>query len=481
MNCDAEPRNRCPKLNPIKRDIERMTKETKLSRIHFETNRALDFLSRKELIAQTGHQVAEWPLVCLKELVDNGLDACEEADVAPAIQIRVDDRGLTVQDIGPGIPATVIDSVLDFNIRISSREAYVSPCRGAQGNALKTVVAMPFALCGAGSVTICSHGLRHEITVTADRVRQQPNVDRKTTPSEVTSGTLISVQWPDSASSIGANQIDRFLQNQPGVHDSACSILSRSKPRFLQIAEDYCWLNPHVSMRVDWENEHLEWQASQPAWRKWVPSNPTDPHWYGPDELERLIAANICHRDRPLREFVAEFRGLTGSVKQKRVLESAGLNRSMLSEMVAGGAIDKAKVTRLLAAMKSSTTPANPTALGTIGRDHLKKRCELAGGAPDSFNYKKVTGTDDGLPWIIETCFAYCPEEKSPRRIIPGVNWSPGIINPFRQLGKYGKSLDSILEQQRAGPDEPTVLVLHVTCPKVQYADRGKSSVIVEV
>ena len=44
-------------------------------------------------------------------------------------------------------PATVAD-ILDFSIRVSSREAYVAPTRGAQGNALKTILAMPFVLDG---------------------------------------------------------------------------------------------------------------------------------------------------------------------------------------------------------------------------------------------------------------------------------------------------------------------------------------------
>ena len=53
--------------------------------------------------------------------------------VAPEIAISVDDRGLTVQDNGPGIPPEVVAGILDFAVRVSSREAYVSPCRGAQG------------------------------------------------------------------------------------------------------------------------------------------------------------------------------------------------------------------------------------------------------------------------------------------------------------------------------------------------------------
>ena len=59
------------------------------------------------------------------------------------------------------------------------------------------------------------------------------------------------------------------------------------------------------------------------------------------------------------------------------------------------------------------------------------------------------------------------------------MNWSPGIVNPFRKLGKFGSSLDSILQKQRAGADEPVALVLHIACPRVEYTDRGKSAVVV--
>jgi hypothetical protein len=34
-------------------------------------------------------------------------------------------------------------------------------------------------------------------------------------------------------------------------------------------------------------------------------------------------------------------------------------------------------------------------------------------------------------------------------------NWSPGIINSFRELRRFGQSLDTILSQQRADRDEP--------------------------
>jgi DNA topoisomerase VI subunit B len=127
----------------------------RLERATFRTSRLLDFASVKELTAQTGHPPADWPLVVLKELVDNALDACEEAGIAPEVAVRVGAHGITVIDNGPGIPPAVIENILDFSVRVSSREAYISPCRGAQGNALKTIIAMPFALDGeAGQVEV---------------------------------------------------------------------------------------------------------------------------------------------------------------------------------------------------------------------------------------------------------------------------------------------------------------------------------------
>jgi DNA topoisomerase VI subunit B len=185
----------------------------RLDRATFETSRLLDFCSEKELVAQTGHQKADWPLVLVKELVDNALDACEEAGTAPVIKIRVDCTGITISDNGPGIPETTIKSVLDFSIRVSSREAYVSPTRGAQGNALKTILAMPFVLDGNyGQVEIAAHEQRRRITFSVDRIRQQPAVAQEVVrESSVRNGTSVKVYWPDSARSLLTDVESRFL------------------------------------------------------------------------------------------------------------------------------------------------------------------------------------------------------------------------------------------------------------------------------
>ena len=51
-------------------------------------------MSEQGLAAETGYAVVEWPLYLVKELLDNALDACEEARIAPEISIEVDQDGI---------------------------------------------------------------------------------------------------------------------------------------------------------------------------------------------------------------------------------------------------------------------------------------------------------------------------------------------------------------------------------------------------
>lgn len=439
----------------------------KLDRTTFKTSRLLDFFSERELTAQTGHPKAEWPLVIVKELLDNALDAAEDAEVAPAITIKVDARGITVTDNGPGISPDTVAAILDFSARVSSREAYCSPTRGAQGNALKTIAAIPFVLHGSeGRLTVSSRGIRHEIAVKVDTIRQEPLIDHRQTPARnVRIGTSITVHWPDSAS----------------------SILTSAQARFLLIASDYTYLNPHLSLTVDWFGQRTQTKATDAKWPKWMPGKPTSALWYDTHRFERFISARLANdadagRDRTVREVIAEFAGLAGTAKQKTVLDGLGLHRAGLSALRHGEGLNHQLTAKVLGAMKAESRPIKPAALGVLGKSHLEQRLRELCCEMKTFEYRKAMGDSDGVPWLIETAFAWRGDNGGAsgcRRLITGVNWSPGIVNPFRQLGKLGEGLDSVLEKQRAGRNEPVVLLLHLACPRVNYTDRGKSAVVI--
>jgi DNA topoisomerase VI subunit B len=76
------------------------------------------------------------PMYSLNEYFS--LDACEEARIAPKLAITIDSAMGIIRVADNGPPETVT-SILDFTTRTPSREAYASPTRGAQGNALRCI------------------------------------------------------------------------------------------------------------------------------------------------------------------------------------------------------------------------------------------------------------------------------------------------------------------------------------------------------
>jgi hypothetical protein len=325
---------------------------------------------------------------------------------------------------------------------------------------------MGFALDGAkGETLIESQAVAHRITFKVDHIRHEPKVDHIRETSNVKTGTRITVWWPVCA----------------------CSKLRDAKSHFLQMAEDFGWFNPHLALSVTWNGEHcITFKASDPAWAKWKPTDPTSPHWYDEPRLRRLMGAYIardqdCGREpRTLRQFVSEFRGLSGTGKQKIVLDEVGASRLSLPAFFGSGdRVNGHGIAGLLAAMKQQSRPVKPIDLGLIGKDHLAARFEAAGADLRTFKYRRTMGEAEGLPDIIEAAFAYCPKGTKARRIITGVNWSVAISNPFRKLGMLGESLDTVLTTQRSGRDEPIVFLLHLARPRIAFTDHGKTTLAI--
>jgi hypothetical protein len=184
-------------------------------------------------------------------------------------------------------------------------------------------------------------------------------------------------------------------------------------------------------------------------------------------------------RVRTVRELVSTFRGLTETAKQKAVLADVGASGSTLPEFFGASQMDRTRISALLSAMKRRSRAVPAMNLGVIGQDHLRARFVAAGAAEASFRYDKQFVTVGDVPHVVECAFGFCPESDR-RQIVAGVNWSPGINNPFRMLGPHGQSLDGLLEEQRVGrSDDPITMVIHLASPRVDYTDRGKSALAI--
>jgi hypothetical protein len=431
----------------------------------------MEFCSRRELQNQTGHGTYEWPLVVGKELLDNALDAAEEAEVAPELTVTVEADKIIVQDNAHGLDAKTIASILDYTVRVSSREAYVSPTRGAQGNALKTILAMAYVLQGAageaaGVTEIETRGIAHRIEFRVDHINNQPKIIHTTTPSPIATGTRFTVHWP-----------------APDLLD---------EDEFTELVQAYVWFNPHLTVRGVWGGrEFIDVAATNPDWEKWRPRNPTSAHWYDAARLQRYLSAHVA-RDRDLgqsrtvRAFIAEFRGLARTARQRRILAEVGCSHQSLAEFFGADRVNRDGIAGLLEAMQRHSKPVAPRHLGIIGRDHFKARFLAAGGAEATFKYECRKGLDDDrIPYVIEFGFGLHQAGLAAgggvrRAIFTGANWSAAIENPFRRFGSTGEGLDTVLAKVRADASQPVICALHLASARIQFADRGKSSIILD-
>ena len=170
-----------------------------VERTVFATPRAAEFLELRALQAQTGQPAEAFGHVVVKELIDNALDGAETAGRAPNIDIttRTDDgiTFVTVTDNGAGITPATVDDVCDFTVLVSDKARYRGPARGAQGNALKTLLGIPYALGITEPVVIESAGIHHELLVSIERTGDVAVV-HDTTECSRTVGTSVTVPVP---------------------------------------------------------------------------------------------------------------------------------------------------------------------------------------------------------------------------------------------------------------------------------------------
>jgi len=417
----------------------------------FTISRQMEYLTENELTKQLGYSRDQWPIALVKELIDNALDNAEEIGTAPEVAVTITGDAITVTDNGSGIDPATVESMLDFSSRVSSREAWRSVTRGAQGNAGKCLIAVPYAWNPQtpGAVTIRARGVRHDIAVGLDQLVQKPKVEYSRTAEKEQNGTSVEVRLTDFASKLD----------------------DRQKARFVLFAQRYAALNPHLALTLTLDGEVRTWSPTTTTCPKWTAAQPDPPAWYDLESFERLAGAMIAKdrlvgADRPLRDFLRRFAGLKRSDALKAVADETGLSRCNLSSLVNCNGLDHGKAESLLAAIQRHGKNPDPKKLGAIGREHIESVFNQLGAYGDS-KYKRIVGTLGNLPFVVEAGFAEIYASKPV--VISGCNFSPAITR------SAVPELAALLVEQMVGDDAGVVILLHVTIPAPTYLDRGKS------
>lgn len=439
-----------------------------LDRTMFQVNRDLEFFSEKELQMQIGHGQRSWPVALAKELIDNALDALDSLDGEqprqPQVMVQVLPDALVVQDNGPGMPVATLQRSLDYRVRVSDKVHYVSPTRGQMGNALKCVWAAPFVMDGEyGCVEITTGGQVYQVEVTLDRIAQQPRLEMTTSlDGLVKNGTLVKMHWPDLAGYLAPDGYSSFYRSQI--------------PDLSQLVSNYAAFNPHVRFLFKDENHDCDFSGNvAEGWKKWRPGNPTSVHWYTPERFRSLIAAYVSEeRDggkaKTVREFVSEFYGLSGTAKQKRVTEQAGMPGAYLRDLVDGDDISLEQAAFLLGIMRQESRVIKPAVLGVLGEDFFQSHMISRGADQEKIRYKKKEGlVQESLPYVLEAALGPCEDYDRDRELAIGLNWSPVLKFPLDRLS-------SLLGEHQVEYEDPLLVVIHLACPRLEYTDRGKST-----
>ena len=516
-----------------------------MNRTQFEIYRESEYFNIKELEAQTGQSYRKFADVMLKELVDNALDACETSGVVPEIGIHIEGfkyLSIGVSDNGNGIDTETIERILNYQTRTSDKQAYRSPTRGAQGNALKTVFGIPFALSGEDRdkthpVIIQSRNIKHTMLLWLDptgKVRTEIKRENIDFPK----GTEITTRIPGKDQEFDPEQwIKAFSLFNP-----------HATIKFTRISDEINHVkssdeNEGILKNSDFEkNNHVKSFDEKPQifkatvdfpnkWKKYIPTNPTSPWWYGESDMKKLIFAYICEieqgrlKDIKLRDYLKQFKGLTGT--------KTGIICSKMDDikMISDFKTKPNRISDLWEIMKSLTKNPSYKTLGMVGEDHFKQFFDCCygicrpmerlepdhwgkEGPPDEilddgayhlvdgkhytiinevyyevqqpqFWYRSTNGEDNGIPFFFEVAIALTEKMGE---FFHGANFSPTYEDPFsttsfecKEFGEFNQwdGIKEFLRRAHAFPDSEdgikTTVAIHLVCPTLHWTERGKS------
>jgi hypothetical protein len=415
---------------------------TDIKREHFTTDRALEYFTEAELTKQMGTGKSMWGITLVKELIDNALDAAETIGVNPSVTITVEQDSISIQDNGGGIPESVIRDSLNFNVRVSDKNGYVSPSRGQQGNALMCVYAVPYVLNGDHAhVEINSSGTRYDIDVSLDQIVQAPVVKiDKSESGFVENGTFIKIHELNFASE----------QNR--------------KELFYTI-----WLftfcNPHADFIYNGDGKSYKFSRAGDQ-VKWTPAMPLVIHWYSKEQFTSLIASTLHKKpDTTVNEFISQFDGLKASPKQKKVCDAAGIkSRDGLAQFADNGRINEDLVEELLVAMRNNTREIKPNKLGTLDPAHIEKKW---GGS--KVNHRSAKGYTEGLPYTMSVFFQWSDVLK-----YRGLDL---CLNNSALIDGYITFFEHTTQAAKIYLGDPVKLFIHITYPQFEFMGRGKNQV----
>lgn len=424
------------------------------------TQRNVEYFSRDGLRTLTGLDEVKWSHAIIKELLDNSLDALDKAFSDKVIKqkkitVSIDDRRLVVADNAGGIPEDVLDDVFNFDVYTSSKRDYRTPTRGAQGNALKTVIGICYL--SGYDLFFVTDGKCIRYLVNASKLRASILEFRKVV-EDTSQGNCLMIDGIDTEDDLTSEYVWKLMRS-------------------------YYLCNPDVRFELDGGWMEPVQEPQHKTERTYI-------HWYGGRDFEELLQkVHTKDPNRTVKDFSKTFSGT------QRVLSKLDFPYKKLSEFV-----DKEEaIADLYEQLKELTKEPSSQILK---RSLIGKETFLAiYGNPEDYKYKRVFGTytvSGGkgryftIPFAIEGFLLTTANQYKPASVVSAVNnsvpyesvpfhfvWSVEfLVRKFhRNYASGSVSLDSILAERGFMEAEGVELYLHVVSPYFQFRDKAKTQI----
>jgi len=462
----------------------------------FSINREFDFVRLDGLRRATGQPPHEWDLYIVKELIDNALDADEmlwhnDPTQSPCLHIRMEyinvpkrrSQQLFVQVSNrTAFPVEQIAGIFATQ-RYTSRKAFIKGLtRGALGNALKTLLGIPYALrnCVAGDwspdlkpLSILCNGKEYLPRYVMDSTVQTIRFECGTKESKPVEGTVIKVG------------LDHFEQEMP-----------RTLAQVKRLAEQYHLCNPHAEFHWMVEIEGQEWTREYVADVGWADKfrGIAPVQWYPPTAFQDLLGALYRKQfgDDETGKLPVEAicRCFIGSDSEVVEASQGQPNTATVIEALGQSYLRKADIegqaaTRLYRALCQHSPRFDSSQLGGIGAEHMRAVLSRTLPVDGDVLYEIATdaGDDPSVPFVIEAAVARLKDGK--RQIWTAINCAPTYGDPFLrrwlrapiQFDEPVLGLRGLLDTYGLLDDTPVVLFLHLICPNAEHNEFSKTEI----
>jgi DNA topoisomerase-6 subunit B len=400
-------------------------------------------------------------ITCVKEAVDNALDACEEAGILPDIMVqitRVDKNTfrIVVEDNGPGIVKEQIPKIFG-KLLYGSRFHAIRQSRGQQGIGISSAVLYAQLTTGKPTIITSKTSPNEEawkVSVFINTRKNEPEIVEEE-----------QVEWHRPR----GTRIELEIQG---------SYVKERKQSVFEYLKETSVVNPHARITlIDPDGDIYEFERVSEE----LPEIPKEikPHPHG-IELGTLMAMLRYTKAKDLKGFLKSEFVRVGDKIAGEVLSRAGFS----------GREDPQQLTRddavrlLNAFMETDFLPPPTDCLSPIG-ESLIMRSLLSEYKPEfAYAVTRKPKVYSGHPFLIEVGIAYGGELRSDDKVIL-LRFANKIPLLYQQSGcALTKAVESVnwksygLQQSRDElPVGPAVILVHLASTNIPYTSESKEAI----